>query len=210
MQSNIISIATGESQSYKDKNGNIFHSSYKKDNFFDKVAVDKLGIKGDTQTDKRYHGGEDKSILFSSSLHFDRFEKMYSKEVDKLFIGANILIDQYDESDINIGDVFEIGNVVLEVTQPRQPCWKIAVIFDKYANRYIVQNFANGWYVRVLEDGIIDKSNKMVLKNRVTDISIKDLTTYLRTPPTDKELIEKILQMPFLADAYKRNFKEVL
>lgn len=202
MQANIISIALGKAQTYK-KGNEEFQSAYKKDQFFNFVEVDELGLDGDKQVDKRYHGGEDKAIHIGSMLHFEKFKKQNDEELDKLAFGCNIFIDSYDESDIYVGDIYTIGDIEIQVTQPRQPCWKIGALFGKTASRYIVKNYATGWYVKVLSGGTLDINDPMILKERLSDVSIKDMARYLHIPPTDDKLVDKILSFNFVAKAYK-------
>jgi len=203
MEANIQSIALGKSKVYGEC-GNKFDSAYKKDQFFNFVEVDELGIVGDIQVDTRFHGGVDKAIHIGSTKHFDNFE------MNKLAIGCNILIDTLDENDINVGDIYSIGDIKVEVTQPRQPCWKIGALFGKETSRYIVKNYATGWYVRVLEGGTIDINDPFVLEKRVSDLSIKQLSTYLHIPPTDQEIIDKVLSCEPLAQSYKDDFSSKL
>jgi len=203
MQANIKSIALGKSKLYGECE-NKFNSAYKKDQFFNCIKVDKLGLVGDTQVDKRYHGGIDKAIHIGSTKHFENFT------MDKLAMGCNILIDSFDENNTNVGDIYTIGDIEVQVTQPRQPCWKIGAIFGKEISRYIVKNYATGWYVKVLQGGTIDINNPFILKKRVSDLSIKQLSIYLHTPPTDQEIIAKVLSCESLAQSYKDDFQKTL
>ena len=210
MKTTIKSIATGIAKDYdiKDK---IFFSAYKKDKFMEFCFASTLGLEGDFQIDKRFHGGVDKAIHIGASKHFDIFKKLYNQELDKLAIGCNIFIDNYDENDICIGDIYTIGEVKIEVTQPRQPCWKIGAIFGKETSRYIAKQNATGWYVRVLNEGILNVNNPMILEKRVSTITIKQLSQYLTTPPKEnKELIDNILNTPSLAQSYRDDFNHLL
>ena len=210
MKTTIKSIATGSAQSYNIKN-NVFSSAYKKDTYLNSCNVTNLGLQNDFQVDKRFHGGADKAIHIGSTKHFKIFLNEHNQELNSLAIGCNILIDNYDENDICIGDIYTIGEVELEVTQPRQPCWKIGALFGKEVSRFIIKHNATGWYVRVLKEGKIDISNQMILKKRISDITINQLTTYLNTPPKeDKELIDTILQNPALAQSYKNDLQALL
>jgi len=210
MELTIQSIAIGKAKEYTVKN-KVFTSAYKKDTFKDSACVTPLGLEDDIQVDKEFHGGLDKAIHIGSSKHFDIFEKTHNQELDKLAIGCNIIIDKYDENDICIGDIYTIGEVELEVTQPRQPCWKIGALFGKDINRYIVKQSATGWYVRVLNEGIINREEKMVLKKRISNITIKELSSYLTNPPRhDEKLVVTILSNPALAMSYKDDFRKAL
>lgn len=209
MQTTIHSIATSTNITYTigDKT---FQSGYKKDNYCDSIDVSKFGLKDDTQVDTRYHGGVDKAIHIGSTKHFKIFKELYNKDLDPLAFGCNILIDNLDESDICVGDIYSIGEVQIEVSQPRQACWKVGALFGKEVSRYILKHQATGWYVRVLKEGTIKITDIMNLKKRVSDITIKDLSIYLYTPPYDNKLINKILDTPALADTYKKDFLQVL
>lgn len=203
MKANIKSIALGKSKTYA-KGNNEFQSAYKKDEFYNFIEIDELGIVGDIQVDKRYHGGLDKAIHFGSIKHFDNFS------MDKLAIGCNIFIDNLEEKDINVGDIYSIGDIEVQVTQPRQPCWKIGALFGKETSRYIIKNYATGWYVKILQGGTIDINDTFILKERTTNLSIKQLIIYLDTPPKNQEIIDTILNTKELAQAYKDSFSKII
>jgi len=210
MTTTIKSIASGLAQQYDIKD-NIFISAYKKDKFINSCHVSRLGLENDFQVDKRFHGGLDKAIHIGSYKHFETFKNSHNMELDSLSIGCNIIINNYDESDIYIGDIYTIGEVKFEVTQPRQPCWKIGALFGKEVSRFIIKQSATGWYARILKEGIINIKNKMELEKRVSSITIKQLSNYLDTPPLEnKELIEEILNTPALAQSYKDDFQKLL
>jgi MOSC domain-containing protein YiiM len=211
MEAHLVSIALGKAQTYiRESKNKEFQSAYKKDQFFNYIDIDELGIVGDIQIDKRYHGGIDKAIHIGSNLHFKRFFEQNETKLDKLAFGCNVFIDKYDEKDINAGDIYTIGDVEVQVTQPRQPCWKIGALFGKMASRYIVKNYATGWYVRILKNGLLDIKNPMVLKERLRDLSIHDMARYLHIAPTDEKIIEKILSYEFIAQVYKDDLLNIL
>lgn len=200
MTTNIKSIAIGEAQTYT-FGEKVFESAYKKDKFFNQIEVKTLGLLGDKQVDGRFHGGFDKAIHFGSFEHIKT-----NQELDKLFIGCNILVEDFTEEDICIGDIYNIGEIRVEVTQPRQPCWKIGALFGKEAKRFISQNHATGWYVRVLEEGNIKLDDKMTLEKRVSNITIKELSKYLIVAPEDRKIIHEIIGLESLAESYRRDF----
>jgi MOSC domain-containing protein YiiM len=204
MEISIKSIALGKAKKYKFGEKE-FESGYKKDNFLEEIEVSSLGLLGDNQVDKRFHGGIDKAIHFGSTTHLKE-----NSNFDKLFIGCNILIDNHTEEDIFIGDIYQIGEIEVEVSQPRQPCWKIGALFGKEMSRYISKNHATGWYARVLKEGKIKISDKMILKKRVSNISIKDLSIYLKVPPEERAIIDEILNLDTIATSYKKDFLATL
>ena len=78
MELNIISIAAGKSKTY-DKGNEQYQSAYKKDELFNYIEIDELGIIGDEQVDKRYHGGVDKAIHIGSIEHFSDLKRYIKK-----------------------------------------------------------------------------------------------------------------------------------
>jgi len=210
MKTTIKSIATGTAQTYQ-IGEKTFQSAYKKDNYTNDCTVNILGIEEDFQVDKRFHGGRDKAIHIGSSKHFDSFKKLYDTTLHPLAIGCNIFINDYDESDVCVGDIYSIGELIVEVTQPRQPCWKIGALFDKETSRYISQKYATGWYVRILKTGKLKKDSPFKLEKRVSNITIKELSIYLKMPPVeDEKLIKEILNTKALAKSYKDDFQNSL
>lgn len=204
MKTTIKSIATGKIRNYTFGENSLW-SGYKKDEFFDSATVNLLGIENDEHADEIHHGGVDKAIHIGSYKHLEQ-----NPEFDELSIGCNILVNDIDENDVCLGDVFSIGKVVVVVTQPRQPCWKIGALFGKEVSRYISKEHATGWYVRVIKEGTIKKDDEMVLKKRKSEVTIKQMSEYLKNPPEDREIIDEILSSISLADSYKKDFLEAL
>ena len=196
----IKSIAIGKTKSYK-LGEKEFESAYKKDKFFDSIKVDLFGLLGDYQADNRFHGGIDKAIHFGSNKHLKK-----NPNFDRLSIGCNILVKKIDESDVCVGDIYKIGKVLVEVTQPRQPCWKIGALFGKDVKRYITKNHATGWYARVLKEGTINSNDEMILKKRVSNLTIKNLSKYLSVPPNDKRIIDEVLNLKAISISYRKDF----
>jgi MOSC domain-containing protein YiiM len=203
MKSILKSIAIGKPQIYGE-GVNKFTSSYKKDQFYQFVEVDELGLHGDTQSDKRYHGGADKAIHCGALSHFDGYKKVYDNEMDRLALGCNIIVDGIDESTVHIGDIYSIGDVKIQVTEPRQPCWKIGALFGKEVSRYIIKNTACGWYVRVLQEGIIEINEPMILENRQSEFSIQQLSNFLEQLP-EQSIIDDVLAIESLSTSYKKD-----
>lgn len=204
MKTTIKSIASGKSKNYT-FGENSFFSAYKKDNFHQSIEVNNLGLINDEQVDKRFHGGIEKAIHFGSYIHIEK-----NPDFNKLFIGCNILVNDIEESEICIGDIYRIGEVLVQVTEPRQPCWKIGALFGKEISRYITKNHATGWYVKIIKEGNINLNNEMILEERLSKITIKELSLYLKTPPVDKKLIDEILNLDILSQSYKTDFLTLL
>ncbi len=125
------------------------------------VEVRKLGLEGDEQCNLSVHGGLDKAVYMLPSEHYPFWEERRSeKNLDgKLpwgFLGENLVVEGLDEQTVHIGDEFELGEVRLRVTEPREPCHKFAIRMGySAAPKQMVQQGNSGWYLRVIQSGTI-------------------------------------------------------
>ncbi|MCD4758655.1 MAG: MOSC domain-containing protein [Arcobacteraceae bacterium] len=201
-------IFSGKKQSYKIKSKE-FQSGYIKREAYTTAYISKEGIKEDEQADSRYHGGVDKALLIASTNHCQAYEKEFDEPIDIAIFSANILLNELDESSVCVGDIYSIGEVQLQVTQPRQPCWKIGAVFSPSASQFIKQHSATGWYVRVLQEGNISLNDSVKLIERKSAILIKDMTQYLDSKTIEKNILDMILAANFVAQSYKNDISKV-
>jgi len=123
------------------------------------VSVHSLGLNGDAQADLVNHGGVDKAVYAYSSHHYAawRIDYPHIAEIGELgAMGENLCIAGQTEETVCVGDICRIGTCLLEVTQPRKPCFKLAVRFNEGSlPSRLVETGRSGWYFRVLEEGTI-------------------------------------------------------
>ena len=135
-----------------------------------RTSVRVLGLDGDQQADLRVHGGIEKAVYGYSFDHYRSWETDFPEHSSKLVAGAfgeNLTIRNLVEADICVGDVHRIGTTVLQISQPRQPCLKLALNFDD--NRIpsaMVRSGRSGWYYRVLVEGEVGKGDTIELIDR--------------------------------------------
>ncbi len=132
------------------------------------VIVGRTNIDGDGQADLRVHGGVDKAVLAYSADHYAAWRAELGK-ADMSFgaFGENLTIAGVTENDVCIGDVWQVGSAVLEVSQPRQPCWKLARRWQmKELPKLVVKTGRGGWYLRVMQEGIIQADVNVNLVER--------------------------------------------
>lgn len=134
------------------------------------IVLTETGFVGDAQGDIRRHGGPEKAV---HHYPFDHYES-WAAEIGQNPIlsgpgafGENLSTTGLGEADIAIGDVFRIGSAVLQVSQGRQPCWKLNERFsNKTMAREVQRTGRTGWYYRVLQKGIVDPNDALVLEDR--------------------------------------------
>ena len=125
------------------------------------VRFTSLGIEGDEQADPVNHGGVDMAVHHYPHEHYawwdERFEghELLRAPLSlRPAFGENLVVSGMTEADVHIGDQFRLGGVLLELSQPRQPCWKLEHRFgQKGMVKAIMKQYNCGWYYRVLEEG---------------------------------------------------------
>lgn len=165
------------------------------------------GVKNDTVIDKIHHGGKDKACYLYSCNHYNFWKKKYANlNWDFGMFGENLTIEGLDESQLRIGDVYSIGDALIQVSQPRQPCYKMGI---KFNDPNIVPEFRDapypGVYVRVLKEGHVNNGDEFHLtasdKNAHSVLEIYELL-YQTNP--DKNEIQKAMKNEFLSDSAKK------
>ena len=121
----------------------------------DTITIRHDGIEGDGQADLINHGGPDKAICVYASEHFDFWRAFLNNEqLEAGAFGENFTTVGFLEEDICIGDRFAIGSAIVEVSQPRQPCWKLARRWEcKTLTPEVRRTGKTGWYFRVIQPG---------------------------------------------------------
>ncbi|UGS33887.1 Protein YiiM [Capillimicrobium parvum] len=126
------------------------------------VAVGPLGLAGDEQGDQIRHGGPDKAILVYAEEHYPYWRQRLGRDVPVPGFGENLTVRGLTEEQACIGDVLQIGQVVAEVTQARQPCFKIAARYTLPKIAKWVQDAGfTGYYLRVLEPGSVQAGDSV-------------------------------------------------
>ncbi|WP_166422189.1 MOSC domain-containing protein [Paraglaciecola sp. 20A4] len=141
------------------------------------VRVNHLGIIGDVQVDKRYHGGPERALhqyaLRGYETIIKRHPLMHKRAIPGS-IGENLTSTLMHDENVNIGDIYAIGQVEVQVSSPRIPCWKIEEkLNQKGLVKFIAKQHITGWYYRILKEGVISTGDSITLLSRENpDISV--------------------------------------
>ena len=123
------------------------------------VPLGAEGLAGDRHGDPRYHGGPDKALHHYPAEHYAVLAIRWPALAEALrpgVLGENLATTGWTEAEVCIGDVFRLGPCRIQVTQPRQPCWKIDHrLGQPGVSAFIVEQGLTGWYCRVLEGGMV-------------------------------------------------------
>lgn len=190
-------------------NSKTFLSAIKKEPL-DSVIIDNSGIVGNEVGDTIHHGGENKAIMLMSSKTYEKLNAL--AKIDFTYdstarYGENIVVDSIDEGDVCVGDVLSIGEVKLEVSQPRQPCWKLSSATGiKEMTSLIFQSGLTGWYTRVLQGGEIKKGDAIILEKRLyPNLSIEALNKIIIDPKSDEKLTKEAIECEKLGYQFKNS-----
>jgi MOSC domain-containing protein YiiM len=170
-----------------------------------KVFVGKTNLAGDGQADLKHHGGIDKAVLAYSADHYPAWRlDLDMPDLPFGAFGENLTIAGLAEEAVCIGDVYAIGPVLFEVSQPRQPCWKLA---RRWRRNELVPKVINngwtGWYLRVLQEGTIEAEMKVTRVLRPNpDWTVARANRILHHHKTDAVQMLQLAAVPRLAEAW--------
>ena len=172
----------------------------------DTVHVGTLNIAGDGQADLRAHGGVDKAVYCYPSEHarFWEEELGYAGDGEHAPFGENLATEGITEEDVCIGDIWRWGEALLQVSQPRWPCYKLAMHtgFDDMVKRFVASERC-GWYLRVLAPGVVPVGGPIELvKKDPLGVSVH-LAFDVKTSG-DQEALARVMAHPLLAEAWRR------
>jgi MOSC domain-containing protein YiiM len=215
-QAYLQSIQVGRPETYGSESATESHDKLWTSGFFKKnvegpVWVGKTNLIGDGQADLKNHGGIDKAVLAYSADHYPHWrKKLEIPDFPHGAFGENLTISGYSEQSMYIGDIFAIGQVVFEVSQPRQPCWKLARRWRmNELVPMVIQTGWTGWYLRVLQEGYIEKAMRVILLDRLNpDWPVARANQILHHHRKDLQQTLQLAAVPKLADAWVRELRE--
>ena len=177
------------------------------------IFLGSADVVNDHVIDRRYHGGSDKACYLYSADHYPFWQNKYpSQDWTWGKFGENLTISGLNQSEIRIGDRFRIGYAEVQVTQPRQPCFKLGV---RFGDQSVVSDFwaslYPGVYVRVLSQGEVQSGDEMILMERDPEsLSVSQVFSIFHHNCSDLKLIQKALAEPFIAASCFRDIEKLL
>jgi len=178
-----------------------------------RVMVRKLNVDGDGQADLTVHGGANKAVYVYDlgNLNFWR-QKLGRVDLGYGHFGENFTVEGMPDDRIHIGDVFRIGGALLEVTQPRLPCFKLEMKMDMPGfSRQFITSGRLGFYFRVIEEGEVGTGDPIELvQTGLEKITVWEMAQLYYFDYNNREKIRRLLQIPALPPDWIRAFEEIL
>ncbi|MGV3532644.1 MAG: MOSC domain-containing protein [Chthoniobacteraceae bacterium] len=169
------------------------------------VALTKLNLAGDGQADLKHHGGLDKAVCVYPRDHWTYWKAELGTDMPHGGFGENFTTSGAIETDVCIGDIFRCGTALLQLSQPRQPCWKLARhwrIKDLAAK--VERTGRTGWYFRVLEEGTVETGNALqILERPHAEWTVAAANAVMHHRKTDWEAAAQLANCPVLSQSWK-------
>jgi MOSC domain-containing protein YiiM len=176
------------------------------------VAVGKLNVDGDRQSDLRVHGGRDKAIYSYAQENYFLWQQELKPELNPGAFGENLTTEGLEESSVCIGDVLRAGTAMLQVVQPRLPCYKLGIKFDddQMPKRFMK---AGRWgiYFRVLEEGTVESGDPIEFVMRDSQrVTVSELAGLASTNKSNLSLVQQALAIPSLNPEWREMLQGIM
>lgn len=171
------------------------------------VQVRELGIVGDAQGDLTVHGGLDKAVYIYPNEHYAAWERLLDRGVlPPGSFGENVTSEGLLENDVHVGDLVKVGTTILQVRQPRSPCYKLQIRFERPDMAALfVQQGKPGWYASVIESGSFAAGDDMEIISRAPEaISIADIWRYGLGARADQDMRRRVMELGHLPSFWKQ------
>ena len=169
------------------------------------LGLDRLNLEGDAQADLTVHGGPDKAVYAYPSEHLPWWTAELGHELGPAAFGENLSTVGATEDDVSIGDRWRWGEALLEVSQPRSPCYKLALHrgVGDIGPRFNASG-RTGWYLRVLETGDVPTAGPIeVVERHVLGATVGAIHAAFHDRDVPPEVLEALLCVEPLADGWK-------
>lgn len=200
-----INVGMPENMTYQ---GEVISTGIDKQPIAKPIFLFKTGLEGDGQADLVHHGGEDKAICVYPYVHYSYWAKELKRPLSYGAFGENLTVDGLTEEVVCIGDVFELGEALVQVTQPRQPCHKLAKKHNEiYLPKWVQDSGYTGFYFRVLREGWVSGEKSMKLVERhPKNVTVAYANRMMHHEKANIEGMKRILEVEELSLSWRETF----
>jgi MOSC domain-containing protein YiiM len=178
-----------------------------------RVRVSQLNLEGDQQSDLSVHGGIDKAVYAYPSEHYPFWHhELPDMDLPWGVFGENLTTEGLLEDAVHIGDRLRVGSAEFVVTQPRMPCFKLGIRFDRpdIVKRFL-QSGRSGFYFAVLKEGEVTVGDSIeLLKRDEHGVTVADVVNLYGRDATNQELLRRVSGVPSLPESWRDYFRKRL
>jgi MOSC domain-containing protein YiiM len=168
-----------------------------------RIPVRGVNLAGDDQADRQAHGGPDK-VVYAYAIEDARWwQQQMGRSLEFGEFGENLTTEGIEVNDALVGERWQIGATVLEVAEPRMPCWRLGVrMNDKMFPRQFTEALRPGSYLRLIVEGTVGAGDEIRVVERPTrGLTIRDV---FRIYTRDRDEVQRLLTVPQMSASWKR------
>lgn len=208
----ILSLNVGKPREVEWQGRTVLTSIYKSP-VAGRVHVDRLNVEGDQQSDLTVHGGFDKAVYAYPSEHYPLWrEEDPGLDLPWGAFGENLTTEGLSEETVHIGDRLRAGSAELLVTQPRMPCFKLAIRLDRPdIGRSMLKSRRTGFYLSVLREGETAAGDAIeVIGRDERGVSVAEIVSLYTTERHNQRLLRRAVELPALPEQWRDYFRQKL
>ena len=191
------------------------HSAYCKQAISgEAIELGMTGFVGDIVVDTKHHGGNDKAICCYNSDHFKKWKAELGFNLGTAAFGENLTLSgvNANEEHIFIGDRYQLGDAIVEVSEPRGPCYMIGIRHNyKQFPVHLQQSGLTGYYLRTITPGLVKKTDKLIhISSHPEKISVMNVNFVRYHDPVNKAWLQRLVELKELTLEWRERFERML
>lgn len=187
-----------------------FDSAIDKNTVNDRIYLSEFGLEDDTTADKKYHGGLERALHQYPTEHYAFWQQQFTPRTDQQpqfkapGMGENISTVGMTEENVCIGDQYQWGDAIIEVSQPRLPCFKLNIRWDVADISGQMQNLSRcGWLYRVIKPGMVSQQEPLILiKRPESATTVKKVCELFFSEPLNVANLTTLIEIPALSSIW--------
>jgi MOSC domain-containing protein YiiM len=198
----VLSVNVGRAREF-DYNGRPAKSAIWKSPVTGRIAARGVNLEGDEQADRKAHGGSDKAVYAYAIEDVRWWKQQIGRSLVCGEFGENLTTEGIEVNNALIGERWEIGTTVLEVSEPRIPCWRLGVrMNDQMFPRRFTEALRPGTYLRIVVEGDVGAGDEIrVVERPDHNLTIRDV---FRIYTRDRDEVERLLVVPRMPESWMR------
>jgi len=201
VEGRVLSVNVGRAREFE-FNGRHVQSAIWKSPVVGRVAARGVNLEGDDQADRKAHGGPDKAVYAYAVEDARWWEREVGRSLEPGQFGENLTTEGMEVNEALVGERWQVGTSVLEVSEPRVPCWRLGVrMEDRSFVRHFTEALRPGAYLRIVVEGLVGAGDAIwVVERPDHGVSIRDV---FRIYTRDRQEAGRLLAVPRMAESWK-------
>ena len=205
-----VSVSMGKEVPYRDKS---VTTGIFKEPVGGRIMLRSLNLDGDRQIDLRGHGGPFKAVCVYTTENYEHWKQELGRDDFRVpQFGENFTVEGMHEDDVHVGDVFRVGEALVEVTQPRVPCYRLGIkMADPHFPKKFLQSCLVGFYFRVLEEGVVGAGDSIELVRKDPEqMSVRQVCRLYYFDRDNLEDCKRAIRIKALSPGWREGFEDRL